>query len=36
MKRTRTTWPALRALRSLPLAAALAGSTTIGLTLPSC
>ena len=32
----RTTCPALRALRSLPLAAALAGSTTIGLTLAAC
>ena len=36
MKRTRTTWPAPRALRSLPLTAALAGLTTIGLTLAAC
>jgi len=36
MKRTRTTWPARRALWSLPLTAALAGSTMIGLTLAAC
>jgi hypothetical protein len=36
MKRTRATWPALTARRSLPLTAALAGMATIGLTLAAC
>jgi hypothetical protein len=36
MKRTRTTWPALTARRSVPLTAALAGMATIGLTLAAC
>jgi hypothetical protein len=36
MKRTGTSWPALRASRSLPLAAALAGMALTGLTLVGC
>ena len=36
MKRTGTSWPALGALRSLRLTAALAGMALIGLTLAGC